>query len=389
MKGTFVFVVCGAEEHIDTLHFSLRYLKKFSKNEILVLTDSKRNEKSVIHSHIIDVRTPENFSHHQASIFLKVGIHNHLPKGKNYCYLDTDVVAISSDVDAIFDEFIAPIRFAADHCSVNKFSPIAVNCGCLESKLPVRQDLKARLDKADAKGTPKYKKKRQLIGYFEELKTNLPLRIKTAIRYVFAWKTFRLNEAFWFDKRKRIWYDNENTPIIFEADTKQIEEQTGLKYHRSRLTWVDKNGFDIWLDDCDHLIDRIKEKFNISVTTRQWQHWNGGVFLFNDQSHGFLNAWLDKTMQIFEDPKWHTRDQGTLVATAWQFGLKDHKVLDKKWNFIADFENNDVQLKEETGVFTTDRFKTSHHPAFVHVYHHFGDTNWYVWNWIASRISNL
>lgn len=386
MIGTFVFVVCGDEEHIDTLHFSLRYLRKFSENEIVVLTDSTRNAKPVEHSNIVDVQTPKEFSHHQASIFLKVGIHRHLPKGENYCYLDTDVVAISHEVDDVFNEFIAPIRFAPDHCSVNKFSPIAVDCGCLKTKLPVRRDLQARLDAADAKGTPKYEKKTRLIGHFQELKENLPLRLKTAIRYALAWKTFRLNDEFYLDKRQRIWFDNENTPIIFEAATKQIEEETGLKYDRSKLTWVDKNGFDIWLDDCDHLIDRIKEKFNISVTTRNWQHWNGGVFLFNDESHDFLESWFKKTMGIFEDPQWNTRDQGTLVATAWEFGLKDHPTLDRKWNFIADHYNHGMRLNADTGAFTEDGFRTTYHPAFVHVYHHFGDTDWYIWNWVLDQL---
>ena len=30
-KNIFVFVVCGGIEHIDTLHYSLEALKKFSK----------------------------------------------------------------------------------------------------------------------------------------------------------------------------------------------------------------------------------------------------------------------------------------------------------------------------------------------------------------------
>ena len=66
-NNQFVFVVCGSKEHIDTLHFSLHYLKKKTKNTILVLTDTLRNEISIQHEHIIDVQTPKEFSHHQAS----------------------------------------------------------------------------------------------------------------------------------------------------------------------------------------------------------------------------------------------------------------------------------------------------------------------------------
>jgi hypothetical protein len=40
----FVFVVCGGSEHIEELNFSLKFLRKYSKNEIIVLSDLKRNE---------------------------------------------------------------------------------------------------------------------------------------------------------------------------------------------------------------------------------------------------------------------------------------------------------------------------------------------------------
>jgi hypothetical protein len=47
-----------------------------------------------------------------------------------------------------------------------------------------------------------------------------------------------------------------------------------------------------------------------------WQHWNGGVFLFDDSSVEFLSSWHEKTvMRIFDLPNWKTRDQGTLIAT--------------------------------------------------------------------------
>ena len=66
-QNKFVFVVCGAKEHIDTLHFSIRYLQHFSKNEIIVVTDSARNEIQVAYQNVVDVKTPENFTNHQAS----------------------------------------------------------------------------------------------------------------------------------------------------------------------------------------------------------------------------------------------------------------------------------------------------------------------------------
>ena len=82
-ENIFVFVVCGNREHIDTLHFSLDALKRFSKNKIVIVTDSSRNEVPVNHSEIFDVETPNEFTHHQASIFLKTSLHKFLPVKNN------------------------------------------------------------------------------------------------------------------------------------------------------------------------------------------------------------------------------------------------------------------------------------------------------------------
>lgn len=148
-NNLFVFVVCGSKEHIDTLHFSLEYLKKYSQNTILVLTYSTRNEIPISHEHVIDVQAPTEFNHHQASIYLKTGIHKFVPKGHNYCYIDSDVIAFSPEVDAIFDEFIEPIRFAPDHCRLNYFSPYAVNCNCQQLFNTARDRFLAELNHVD------------------------------------------------------------------------------------------------------------------------------------------------------------------------------------------------------------------------------------------------
>ena len=129
----FVFVVCGSREHIDTLHFSIRALKKFSHNEIIVATDSARNEIPISHDTVVDIRTPEHFNHHQASIYIKTGLNKFLEKGNNYCYLDTDVVALDTKVDDIFEKYVPPVTFCTDHCVLDEFSPSAIKCGCFEA----------------------------------------------------------------------------------------------------------------------------------------------------------------------------------------------------------------------------------------------------------------
>lgn len=385
----FIFVVCGGKEHIETLHFSLKYLKKNSSNEIIVVTDSKRNEIPLNHENIVDVETPQNFNHHQASIYLKTGLHKFLPKGNNYCYLDTDVVALSKDCDKIFDEFITPIRFAPDHCTVQKFSPYAVNCGCMEKWEKDRAIFNKALDKYDKNRQIKddvvIQKAKELQFHFDGLKKSFSKKLWTALRYFTSYPKFKLNKQFYFDKKKRTWHINSGEAIMYEVDVRAIQKETGLKYNKWKQQWLNKAGEDIWQDECNHLVEQIKTTFNIEVKNLKWQHWNGGVFLFNDESHAFMDAWFDKTMHIFSLPEWKTRDQGTLIATAWEFGLESHPSLSKKWNFIADYYNKGLILKAGQNQISDDGFKKSYQPAFIHVYHHWGDESWAVWRWVKNK----
>ncbi|MGM0649608.1 MAG: hypothetical protein ACQES1_03760, partial [Bacteroidota bacterium] len=109
----FVFVVCGDRKHTETLNFSLKFLKKFSSARIHVITDMSRNKAEIEHDIIIDIKTPDNLSHHEASIYLKTSMHNYLniKKHDKYCYLDSDVIAVSDKVDNIFQYEPEPILF--------------------------------------------------------------------------------------------------------------------------------------------------------------------------------------------------------------------------------------------------------------------------------------
>lgn len=387
-KGTFVFVVCGAKEHIDTLHFSLKYLKKYSGNNIVILTDSSRNEIPVLHDRVIDVKTPEQYNNHQASIYLKTGIHKFLPKGQLYCYLDTDIVAVSSSCDEIFDEFIAPIRFAPDHCQVRKFSSYAVNCGCLKSREEDRKkfnDFVSAVQGVTITDKKILAKSIALQHEFDLLKKSFIKKTFTALRYFSSYPVFHFNAEFYFNKKTRTWHDKTNAVIMYEMDIARMQKETGLTYNKWTQKWHNQQGEDIWFDECNHLTDYINQTFGIEVKDKNWQHWNGGVFLFNDQSHDFLDAWFNKTMHIFTLPNWKTRDQGTLIATAWEFGLANHPTLSKKFNFIADYNNNGVQINHATNLITDDGFATSYQTSLVHVYHHWKDMNWPIWQWIETK----
>lgn len=380
-NNLFVFVVCGSKEHIDTLHFSLEYLKKNSQNTILVLTDSTRNEIPISHEHVIDVQAPTEFNHHQASIYLKTGIHKFVPKGHNYCYIDSDVIAFSPEVDAIFDEFIEPIRFAPDHCRLNYFSPYAVNCNCQQLFNTARDRFLTELNHVDplrlSADSRVINARKTLELHYQRIKKNKLRVLWTALRYVLSFRQFRLTDDIYFDKKKRTWITNEGVVFMNDFSIRKIARKAELRWRLFSNEPTLANGVSIWKDQCEHLGDYIYNKFGIQVSDNDFQHWNGGVFLFNDSSHEFLNCWFDLTMEIFKDPTWKTRDQGTLIATVWKFGLENQPTLDKRWNLIADYYNPHLAWRDEYSVKLSEKEVVI--PVFIHVYHHFQDENWLFW----------
>lgn len=131
-----VFVVCGPDLHVLTLATAIRNLRPLTELEIWVLTDSARNVRPIDTTgidRIIDVTTPAHLDDHQASIWLKTGIHHHLPSGE-WCYLDSDMIAIRPGIEAVFDQPRDVVAFASDlpisaNC-VDRFSPWAMTCEC-------------------------------------------------------------------------------------------------------------------------------------------------------------------------------------------------------------------------------------------------------------------
>ncbi|HEY1663433.1 MAG TPA: glycosyltransferase [Verrucomicrobiae bacterium] len=218
-RNAFVFVVCG-NHHAERARIALKFLRHFSRSEIIVVKSRTRQRFDA--DRVIDARTPSRLDNRQAAIFLKTSLHKILKPGpEKFCYLDNDVLAVNKDVDAVFNQFQAPISFGADHCSFRQFSRYAVHCGCVKS-------------------------------------------------------------------------------------------------------------------ECDHLKTAIGRQFGVKITQKDWQHWNGGVFVFNETSTPFLDHWHENTLAIFKNPHWQARDQGTLAATAWQLKLQDHPRLPREFNFIVD-----------------------------------------------------
>lgn len=385
----FVFVVCGSREHIDTLHFSLKYLLRFSSNKICVVTDSARNEIPVQHTEVVDVKTPLHLNHHQASIYLKTGLHKFLATGFQYCYLDSDVVALNSYCNKIFEEQSGLVTFAADHCRLPQFSPSAVNCGCLEQYKKQTGELEALIVKHDPalrhKDPDIEKKKRVLIKKLEEIRKDKLSYFFISMRFNLARKQFKLDDDTFFVKSKKAWYDKEGQQIIEQIDTLEdaVHKNSPYRWNPERNQWLTSEGKNVYDLSCNHLAEKIFDTFGIEIVNKNFQHWNGGVFLFDDNSHEFLEAWHKKTMKIFELPDWKTRDQGTLIATAWEFGLQNQSLLPLQFNFIADYNNAELVVDEE-GNFSNDGMTTKVKPSLVHIYHSFGRTGWPIWDYVTT-----
>lgn len=393
----FVFVVCGGREHVDTLHFSIRALKKFSRNEVIVVTDTTRNEVPVEHDRIIDIKTPEHFDHHQASIYLKTGLNKFLEKGHNYCYLDTDVVAVDNMVDQIFEKYAAPVTFCTDHCVLDEFSPSAIHCGCFEAFEIDSKKSKHYLDDFNNNILPGLLYTDYIDKCLAEIE-KLVAQSKVSkwnyrwhkLKYYMPGRYYHLNSRYKMDKGKGLWYDEKGTLLLYDYDIKDasryISKKTGFKYDKVEKKWYRADGTSLTRNSCGHLQEKLKEKFDVDIQFSLWKHWNGGVFLFNDESSDFLEFWHNATMAIFADKDWKIRDQGTLIATVWKFGLMDHVTLPISFNLIADFNNDTMEYLGDL-TFNIGIAKKIIKPHFIHLYHHWGDAGWHVWRDVEKHIN--
>ncbi len=382
--GGFVFVVCGAREHIDTLHFSLHALKRFTVHPVTVVTDSRRNEIPVEYDSIIDVPTPEQLDHHQASIWLKTSLHRILPEGLLYCYLDTDVVALSSEADRIFEQFVPPVTFAPDHCTLDQFSPRAVKCGCLEEHL---QDMTAFNDAvryAEEKRPDYMAHLSHIERVVADSKRNPVVYLLHRLRYTFGGPNYSPGAGYQLLKATGRWSDSEGNDLQMLYGTPEtVERLTDFRWNETLGTYLRADGRPLFDLTCTHLHRHVEKQLGVNVTKEDWQHWNGGVFLFKGGESSILKDWHEATVSIFGLTPWNTRDQGTLAAMVWKHGLNDHPVLDRRFNFIVNTEGQEYlgglgfNLGNGHPVF----------PVMLHIYHRFGDSQWQLWNDVSEHVN--
>jgi hypothetical protein len=397
-KQYFVFVVCGSKEHIDTLHFSIKALQKFSSHEAFVITDSNRNETPIEYVNVIDIKTPAHYTHHQSSIYLKTCIHRCLPKGNLYCYLDTDVVALSKEVDSIFNHFHSPITFCTDHCKLDEFSPSAIHCGCLEKYEKGNKKLSFYMNEYEKSISQELIKKNQyILKSIEEIdklislsKQNKWVYFCHKLKYAIGGKYYHLNKKYKLNKATKEWYDANDLVLKMDANnfTKYVEQQTGFTFSIQNNEWYGDGGFSFSKLKCNHLIEQLNSDFNLKINHYNWQHWNGGVFLFNDESEHLLEEWHQATIDIFDNKKWKTRDQGTLAYTAWKNKLQMHKTIPIEYNFIADYNSQTTVYLGNLNFSFIQKSKIVM-PFFIHIYHHWGDEKWKVWQDVKNRIVQL
>lgn len=137
LQNAFVFVVCG-ERHEARLRIALRYLRRFSRQKIVVVS---RAHIDVDCDQMITADVPAHLDNHRASIFLKTSLHRILGQDeRRFCYVDTDVIAVNRSADKIFERARGPISFAADHCLLSEFGRFAVNCRCVKQRCGHLQD---------------------------------------------------------------------------------------------------------------------------------------------------------------------------------------------------------------------------------------------------------
>ncbi|NSW45334.1 MAG: hypothetical protein HPY79_05935 [Bacteroidales bacterium] len=387
--AAFVFVVCGAKVHIDTLHFSLEQLKKHSQYPIYVVTDSTRNEIPIHHDNVIDIETPSSYDHHQASIWLKTSLHKILPNNKTYCYLDSDVIALNAECNNIFKYYQSPITFAKDHSTLSYFSPYAVHCSC-KAKFEKTDSLFQQSIAAIIKNPhypPDYSKKeiRKLIALQNKINTNLwelfHFYLKFIISYIIG-KTKISDDITINARKKQLEVSNYFYYPILLLYRKTIKEKTGYTFNFIKRQWTKNGKLAVTPNRCNHIQQALKETFNVDVPI-DWQHWNGGVFVFDHQSHAFMEQWHQNTLTLFKNSFWRVRDQGTLIATVFQYNLQNHPLLPEKFNFIADFYKPEITVDKSKSLLLKGNKIIQ--PAMIHIYHHWGDEQWDVWQFVKTQ----
>ncbi len=244
----FVYAVCGPEPHIRTLNRSIELLKRHSTKGIVVITDHHRNSAKIEHGEVVSVETPPRLDDRQAAIYLKTRLHRILEPDRVYCYLDSDVMAVSRRVDEIFDHYRPPVTFASDLPSpvsnLKRFSRYGLDCPC----------------------GPRYQK---LNRYFELLERFNAEHDRNVDFEAFADPGFYQGAVFRGRKRRGRWWTGQGTGCRTDGSPKYVQEfrhgkQVRITYFfaDNPWRWVKEQRYEpagLWRDDDGHTFRWIAE----------------------------------------------------------------------------------------------------------------------------------
>ena len=107
---------------------ALTALKRATSHEIIVV--QRAGDPLAPHDNRLAATLPSGLTDHQAAIWLKTNLHRLIGLERPFCYLDSDVLALSPEINAIFAATQGPVAFAPDHATLDAFSFHAVRCGC-------------------------------------------------------------------------------------------------------------------------------------------------------------------------------------------------------------------------------------------------------------------
>ncbi|MEM7479621.1 MAG: hypothetical protein AAF481_00485 [Acidobacteriota bacterium] len=440
-RERFVFAVCGEATYLEQMERAVAHLQRFADREVVVVTDAGRNQRPVVAgegvAEVIDVATPEALDHRQASIWLKTSLPRHLDASYRYCYLDADVLAVKKGVEQVFLYDFGPAVFASDHCRLDDFSPCAVDCGCwnadkerrarqldgliqsFERVDPEVWPLRRRVEEALERHDDRYRqpppeigwRRDQLRAYLDRLGDRpvalawgMLTRVLRRIGARQTWELWRHRDpdrvidahlgpvterirrdldVHWHEE-ERHWLDRQGRVVLRDVPW-HVERTSPFRYDAERDLWLDAAGEAVFHRRCDHLRQAIGERFRVDIPDGDWRHWNGGVILFGPEAAPFFERWHRMTLDIFDDPHWLDRDQGTLVAAVWSLGLEEQSTLPMEFNFLADYQRPDLEFSPREG-FSLGGEERWIEPFLVHVYHHWGDDDWLVWRWLDERL---
>jgi hypothetical protein len=97
-----------------------------------------------------------------------------------------------------------------------------------------------------------------------------------------------------------------------------------------------------------------------------------------------MEDWHQLTNEIFKDPYWKIRDQGTLIAIVWKHRLQNHSCLPIEYNFLANYKDPTITARIINNQIIATKNHHKFSPLFIHVYNEFYRNNWDIWNCIEK-----